>query len=582
MECPVCKNENPAGAKFCIKCGARFSQTCPKCGAGNLAEAVYCEQCGASLAPAETRRTGRRRTPYVAAFIGALLALAAIAVVALFVGPALDLWPSVWATPTAIPPTPEPAPDSGANIEASPADPLQDGALVPAEIESRGEWIAYQTKQSDGTVSLWVVRSDGEEPIELVSEVEAVEYTSAVIGEWSYKRTPFAPRGNHMLFKVQDAGQYSLYTYALGEDEVEGIVRRAEYLWYQFSPDGDRIAVDAYEGGDGSLLLMDVDGENEVSLFEGVEGWIWVWWLPDGRQLIARLYDQGEVSLLHMDDQGEEQLTIIDEAEDAAILISPDGSRIAYAVEQDGEWDVYVARADGSDPTRIERGLEDVGLLSFSPNGKQLLMRASSDGYLYDLYLMKTDGTDEITLARDVDDAGGGFCPGGKRILYVIWEDGDENLYLADADGENEVRVERRIDDLEVAFTPNGRTMIVGLETGSDWALYAVEVATGEMVELIGSVDSLGSLVVMDNRRVLFSAADGGDWSLYIARLDGEDLLELAGPVDGFDGYDASPDGRRIVYSEERSGEYRLYLIDIDGSNQEELAEGGFAPVWSD
>ncbi len=518
---------------------------CPNCGSPNEDAAQLCTECGHSLAAWSETMGPPQAPPGGRVGVGrmviiALLALAVVGVIAVV------------------------------------------AYLLAQGIGSGGGWIAYQTRESDGTRSLWVTRPDGKDPVELVSEVDGIYYTTISEGELQSMYTPFAPKGKRMLFRVEDGDEYSLYTYAIGEDEADRIVRRKENLWYEFSPDGDRIAVDAYEGGDGSLLLMDVDGENQVSLLEGVEGWIWVWWLPDGRQLIARLYEQGEVSLLHMDDQGEEQLTIVDEAEAADILISPDGGRIAYAVEQDGELDVYVARADGSDPTPLERGLEDVGLLSFSPNGKQLLMRASSDGYLYDLYLMKTDGTDEVTLARDVDDAGGSFCPGGKRILYVLWEDGDANLYLADADGENEVRVERRIDDLEVAFTPDGRTMIVGLETGSDWDLYAVEVATGEMVELLGGVDALGSLVAMDNKRVLFSAADGGDWSLYIARLDGKDTVEVVGPVDGFDGYDASPDGRRIVYSEERSDGTRLYVIDADGENEERLADDGFAPVWSD
>ncbi len=124
MRCPECGNENPAGSKFCMKCGARFSQICPNCGAGNLAEATYCGQCGASLVPAETRSTERRWVPYVAAFTGALLALAAIAVVVLFFGPALGWWDVPWATPTAIPPTAEPT---------LPPEPTEDDTPAPVE-----------------------------------------------------------------------------------------------------------------------------------------------------------------------------------------------------------------------------------------------------------------------------------------------------------------------------------------------------------------------------------------------------------------------------------------------------------------
>ncbi len=518
---------------------------CPNCGSPNEDAVQFCTECGQSLAerpesmgPAQASpggRVGAGRTLLIA-----LLALVMVGAVA--------------------------------------------GALYYLVQGAGGDWIAYQTRDSDGDYSLWIVRPDGEGAIEVMSRIDGgIQYTSVETGEQQYKYTPFAPKGNRMLFTAMDGGEVSLYTYALGKEEADRIVRRAEYLWYRYSPDGNKISVQVYEEGESSLLIMDSDGGDEVSLFDRVEGGVSSEWLPNGRQLVVWLRDQGEYSLILTDDQGKEQLPLVDEAEGSLLhIMSPKGDRIAYAVEENGEWDVYVARADGSDATRLERGLEDVSLLGFSPNSKQLLMKASSDGYLYDLYLMKTDGTDEITLARDVDDAEGGFCPGGKRIWFGVEEDGYGSLYLVDADGENEVRVERRIDDWSRAFTPDGRTMVVGLATGGDWDLYAVEVATGELVELFSSGDALGSLVVMDNKRVLFSAADRGDWSLYVARLDGKDTVEVVGPVDGFAGYDASPDGRKIVYSERRTGGNRLYVIDADGENEERLADDGYSPIWSD
>ena len=33
MDCPSCKRENPASAKFCQGCGAAFAVSCPSCGA---------------------------------------------------------------------------------------------------------------------------------------------------------------------------------------------------------------------------------------------------------------------------------------------------------------------------------------------------------------------------------------------------------------------------------------------------------------------------------------------------------------------------------------------------------------------
>ncbi len=48
--CSSCGTENPAGAKFCMSCGAGLSATCPKCGAENPPQAKFCTECGTSLA----------------------------------------------------------------------------------------------------------------------------------------------------------------------------------------------------------------------------------------------------------------------------------------------------------------------------------------------------------------------------------------------------------------------------------------------------------------------------------------------------------------------------------------------------
>jgi class 3 adenylate cyclase len=51
MQCPQCQGENPAGAKFCIDCGAPLQRHCPHCGIENLPRAKFCAECGTSLTP---------------------------------------------------------------------------------------------------------------------------------------------------------------------------------------------------------------------------------------------------------------------------------------------------------------------------------------------------------------------------------------------------------------------------------------------------------------------------------------------------------------------------------------------------
>ena len=50
MTCTNCQTENPAGAAFCMQCGARLPQACASCGTSLPPEAAFCFSCGARVA----------------------------------------------------------------------------------------------------------------------------------------------------------------------------------------------------------------------------------------------------------------------------------------------------------------------------------------------------------------------------------------------------------------------------------------------------------------------------------------------------------------------------------------------------
>src|SRR3954464_3497706 len=49
MSCAACGTHNPAGARFCMGCGAQLEHRCPSCGPPAPAEARFCMNCGSRL-----------------------------------------------------------------------------------------------------------------------------------------------------------------------------------------------------------------------------------------------------------------------------------------------------------------------------------------------------------------------------------------------------------------------------------------------------------------------------------------------------------------------------------------------------
>jgi class 3 adenylate cyclase/predicted ATPase len=52
VQCPACRHENRAGAKFCDECGAALPRACPACGTAARPNAKFCDECGQPLAAA--------------------------------------------------------------------------------------------------------------------------------------------------------------------------------------------------------------------------------------------------------------------------------------------------------------------------------------------------------------------------------------------------------------------------------------------------------------------------------------------------------------------------------------------------
>jgi Tol biopolymer transport system component len=124
---------------------------------------------------------------------------------------------------------------------------------------------------------------------------------------------------------------------------------------------------------------------------------------------------------------------------------SPDGSQIAYLVNNSGpgEAQVWVADSDGSDAHAILADepamIEGVFDLAWSPTGERIASGNSGEGHLA-IYTFGPDGSDFMKVIT------GGmnpyWSPDGSQIAYLIPYDvplggGSPGLAIADADGSN-------------------------------------------------------------------------------------------------------------------------------------------------
>lgn len=117
-----------------------------------------------------------------------------------------------------------------------------------------------------------------------------------------------------------------------------------------WSPDGKKIAFASIRDGKWYIYIMNTDGSNQTRLTEGFEPS----WSPDGRKIVfTRWYGQRQIFTINVDGSNLTMLTWTPDTQNVHPCWSPDGKQIAFASTRDGNWEIYVMNADGSNQIRL-------------------------------------------------------------------------------------------------------------------------------------------------------------------------------------------------------------------------------------
>ncbi|MBO4367135.1 MAG: TolB family protein [Clostridia bacterium] len=104
---------------------------------------------------------------------------------------------------------------------------------------------------------------------------------------------------------------------------------------------------------------------------------------------------------------------------------SPDGSRLCYCAERNGEYDVYDIPAEGG----VERQLTNAPGLNdgceYSPDGKYIWFNSVRTG-LMQIYRMEADGSGQTQMTfGESNNWFAHVSPDGKHVVYLAYKKGD-------------------------------------------------------------------------------------------------------------------------------------------------------------
>jgi hypothetical protein len=255
---------------------------------------------------------------------------------------------------------------------------------------------------------------------------------------------------------------------------------------------------------------------------------------------------------------------------------SADASKIVFTSTRDGNYEIYVMNADGSEQTRLTRNPADDGFAAWSPDGKRMAFRSNRDGN-YEIYVMNADGSDQARLTRNpAEDGSAAWSPDGKKIAFQSNRDGNYDIYVMNADGSDQTRLTRnQTVDALAAWSPDGtKIAFASNRDGPKGELYVMNADGSDQTRLTRNqaIDALPAWSP-DGAKIVFGSNRDGNYEIYVMNADGSGQTRLTRNAAADNGATWSPDGKKIRFDSDRDGNLEVYVMNTDGSNETNLTQ---------
>jgi len=226
-------------------------------------------------------------------------------------------------------------------------------------------------------------------------------------------------------------------------------------------------------------------------------------------------------------------------ANDRDPAISPEGTKILFRTDRDGNDEIYLMNADGTNPIRLMNDPQQDYAPSWSPDGTEIVWVRQTPGLPPVMHVMNADGTNDHVVGRGLNPQ---FSPDGSKIAF--WRRVDPAsltpvaVFIMNADGTHPHQVTpSNLNGAMPDWAPDGNRLVVSSEVCGPCVesdLYTIK-ANGKdlrrLTNYVGTgVNAHEAVWSPNGKQILFTHWDvpfGSTADLYMVNVDGTGIANV-------------------------------------------------------